>query len=168
LRSRRDGHQLQSAETARVPAWPRTIAAARPGAPIAAIPLLQFTEEMEGEPRTWRGVLRDETLAMMFEKPSMRTRVSVAAAMARHSASSSCRRSSLALVGWSKVLDIGVASGKDFAHVSVVLPADSERRCVTLTEGLEDLGIPARPAERVSSDHQPVAGTSPEPTAVFG
>jgi len=45
--------------------------------------LLELAGKMKREQTGWRDVLRGETLAMVFEKPSTRTRVSVAAAASR-------------------------------------------------------------------------------------
>jgi ornithine carbamoyltransferase len=45
--------------------------------------LLDLAVEMKHERKRWRDVLRGETLAMLFEKPSTRTRVSLAGAATR-------------------------------------------------------------------------------------
>ena len=45
--------------------------------------LLALAGRMKREPAAWRDTLRGETLALIFEKPSTRTRVSFAAAAAR-------------------------------------------------------------------------------------
>jgi len=45
--------------------------------------LLDLAGEMESEPTGWRDVLRGGTVAMLFEKPSTRTRVSMAAGAVR-------------------------------------------------------------------------------------
>jgi ornithine carbamoyltransferase len=45
--------------------------------------LLDLAAEMKREPKGWLDVLRGETVAMLFEKPSTRTRVSMAAGATR-------------------------------------------------------------------------------------
>src|SRR5437867_4800656 len=101
--------------------------------------LLELAAAMKADKRAWVDAFRGETLAMLFDKPSTRTRVSLATAAARLGMTplplhqdelQTGRGETIADTGRALSAYVAAITVRTFAHESVVELARSEERRV--------------------------------------